>query len=133
MRQNMLLTEEEIARCKAFKGFKSFLPINWALDEVDARLHFLQTQEDGAMWRHRDVVYTDFERCAFSFRTGAGFIVSQLAAPVPFPYFHVVKLLLLVTLTMTGYALLGLLKGHFFFTLGSFSVICLIMIALQAH
>ena len=41
-----------------------------------------------------------FAASAFGFRGHASQISNLLAAPVPFPYFHVVKLLLVVTLAM---------------------------------
>jgi len=50
---------------------------------------------------------------------------------VPYPYFHVVKIMLLIALTMTGYALIFVLHGMPVFTVGCFAIICLIMIGLQ--
>ena len=88
--------------------------LNWALDEVENRLETYGVAaveskpnmegKEGASgaksFRQLDVIYTDFERAAFSFRSHASAVHTMLAAPVPFPYFHVVKLLLVVTLAM---------------------------------
>ena len=82
-------------------------------------------------FRQLDVIYTDFERAAFSFRSNANAVHSLLAAPVPFPYFHVVKVMLVITLVVIGYAMVDLLHGRTSTTIVVFWIICTVMIGLQ--
>ena len=54
-----------------------------------------------------------------------------LLQPVPFPYFHILKLLLLVALLILSYALVELLNAQFFLSLGCYTVSLMIMLGLQ--
>ena len=131
IRKNNLLTEDEINTIAGFKGSRTLLPINWALDEVDQQLRAVRPDDDSRAAANRNVVYQDFESAVFAFLQHSSAITSLLAAPVPYPYFHVVKVMLLIALTMTGYALIHVLHGMPVFTMGCFAIICLILIGLQ--
>jgi hypothetical protein len=50
-------------------------------------------------------VFEDFEHCVLKFKSHCGASLNLLKMPVPFAYFHVLKLLLIVSLAMTSYAL----------------------------
>ena len=77
-------------------------------------------------------VFEDFETCVLKFKSHCGASTNLLKMPVPFAYFHVLKLLLMISLALTSYALVELEHAQFFISMLVFLVICFIMIGLQA-
>jgi len=130
-----LLTNKEINIIKTYGGFKPFLCIKWALAEVRMvllRADGLQLAGGRLELSMRDAqIYHNFVDNAFRFRGHASQVSNLLAAPVPFPYFHVVKLMLVVTLTLVGWALVTLLEGSPGFIMICFCLFALIEIGLQ--
>ena len=95
IRRNNLLSEAEVMALRMYGGNKVYLVLNWALDEVERRLEtYFESKDDrgtgghgrSKKFRQLDLLYTDFERAAFNFRTHANQIHSLLAAPVPQPF-----------------------------------------------
>ena len=86
MRANYLLTVEEIAIIRAFRGQRVFLAMNWALDEAYQLLGAMPSNPVFGI--NKNFVYQEMQRAVFSFHNNAGAIMSLLAVPVPYPYFH---------------------------------------------
>ena len=121
-----VLTHEEIEAVTRYAGSKPFAPVSWALAEVRTLLLDQQQSErssapppDGetppaaASAAHGglppSVVLAleidSFERVAFAFKSHAGVVSNLLRQPVPLPYFHLMHLLLLLTLILIAYGL----------------------------
>jgi len=127
-----LLTEAEIDVMKTYTGFKPFLPVKWALAEVHSALIALAPKDGASGLSHRDAeVFRGFEGTAFTFRGHSSNITNLLRAPVPFAYFHVVKVLLMVTLLMVGYSLITLLEDFPPFAVLTYSILAVIEIGLE--
>jgi len=77
-------------------------------------------------------IFEDFEQTVLKFKGHCGVATNLLKMPVPFAYFHVLKLLLMISLFMTSFALIELEHAQFFLSMAVFVVICVIMIGLQA-
>jgi len=127
-----LLTEPEIAVMKSYTVFKPFLPVKWALAEVQAQLIAVGPTEGSGGLSQRDAeVYRGFEDTAFKFRGSSAAVINLLKAPVPFAYFHVVKVLIMVTLVMVGYALITLLEDFPLFAVIAYTILSVIEIGLE--
>lgn len=96
-----------------------------AASEHDAESALLHTP--GAM-----AVFENFEQCVLKFKSCCGSATNLLKMPVPFAYFHVLKLLLMISLALTSYALVELEHAQFFLSMLVFVIVCTIMIGLQA-
>ena len=125
IRTRNLLSRDEISRLKKYCGFKPFLPVGWALAEVKGGL--LGTDATAAMHTNLDdvcgrAVFGAFLDVAFKFRAHSSNTFNLLNAPVPFAYFHVMKLLLLLSLLIINYALVELLEGQVCATLAQCAV-----------
>jgi predicted membrane chloride channel (bestrophin family) len=105
-----LLSHEEVWRLKSYEGFKPFLAVCWALEEAQ-KLVNNKSKADKSM--HYDLgqsiraehIHSQFREVAFSFRGHCGQIVNLLKQPVPFPYFHLLNIMLLVQLLLLAYAI----------------------------
>lgn len=139
IRTRNLLTRDEIARLRAFGGFKPFLPVGWALSEVKSILLKLSRGERGSsesgLALGDDVAVRAtlafFTDVAFRFRGHSSATFNLLNAPVPFAYFHVLKLLLLLSLLIISYALVELLHGETVLSSIVFALISLVMVGLS--
>lgn len=103
-----LLTPSEMDTLTAYKGYKPFLPLVWALNEVeDALLSKVSGEGKDATAQRFTVadLLSNFRELAFGFRGHCGQITNQLKQPVPFPYFHALVLLITVVLVLVSYAL----------------------------
>jgi hypothetical protein len=121
-----LLTASEIESLIAYRGMRSFLPIVWAMEEVKSALKIKhagkwhadadegerkEASEAQGMLIHNtglNNIYMNFERAALAFRGHCGQMVGTLQMPIPFGYFHLMRLTLTLSLTLTGYAMVGL-------------------------
>ena len=90
--RSQVLTAAEFGAMAEFAGYKPFLPITWALENVRARL-VVTSELDGA----RAVIYKEFEETAFRLRAHCSQIHNLISWPVPFAYFQLVPLTLVVT------------------------------------
>lgn len=77
-------------------------------------------------------VLNDFEQAVLKFKSNCGQATNLLKMPVPFAYFHVLKLLLIISLVLTSYALVELEHAQVLMSMIVFTIITVIMIGLQA-
>jgi len=146
IQEQNLLTQDECDQLDIYQGPLPTLCATWALDEVKAAL--VQDQLDcdprhdtletrvaaktgQLISQPRLTVYNRFEDLAREFTGLTGATMELLSQPVPFPYFHVLKILLLVALAILGYSLIDLLEAHVLLSPSVYAVSCFIMIGLQ--
>jgi hypothetical protein len=102
-----LLKQSEIDTISAYAGYKPFLPLVWALAEVEDALlpeHASEQTRMSERFRVSDLL-TNFRQLAFAFRGHCGQISNWLKQPVPFVYFHALTLLLLLDMVLVSYGL----------------------------
>ena len=97
--------------------YKPFLPITWALEEVEAALNDAAVNHGGPSGPGLAALVGAFRTLAFEFRGHCGQITNWLKQPVPFPYFQFLTLLLIVDLVLIAYALTvmdlhWIVRGH---------------------
>jgi len=135
IRTRNLLSRDEIARLRAYAGFKPFLPVGWALAEVKAGLLGVDAAAAVGTSLGKDLaareVFSAFREVAFKFRTESSSTFALLNAPVPFAYFHVLKLLMVLSLLIISYALIDLLAGEALLSYIVFGLSSLVMIGLS--
>jgi predicted membrane chloride channel (bestrophin family) len=120
-----MLTIREIEVIKSYEGFKPLLLITWALDEVKFQID--SDKSENAIVTSMN--YRHFQGCAFEIRGHMSQIINQLKQPVPWPYFHLLNLMVLVTLTLVAYGLVG--YGDPILTFFIHSIICTIFIGMK--
>jgi len=173
-----MLQASEITQMRSFAGFKPFVPLTWALNDIKTALwerdgNILQTGS-GAPTPPKDTppaagaspsgrpatakdtptdtgspkvkakvrqpvlttmpqlkIFDSFETAAFQFRAHCGQTAALMAQPVPYPYFHALKTLLLLSLMVIGYAQVQLLQDKWITSLPLYAMLCGIMIGLQ--
>jgi len=76
-------------------------------------------------------IYGSFEAAALQFRAHCGQTAALMAQPIPYPYFHALKTLLILSLVSLGYAQVVLMYSQGFFSLPLYMIVCGIMIGLQ--
>jgi len=128
IQERHLLAAEEVKTLKAFAGPKWFLTIYWALEEAKGQLKVLESEKDPPRGsptmspRSREakadaslapairqgLLVQQLREAAFGFRGHCGQIVSMLKQPVPFPYFHLLNVMLFINLSFISYAIVGL-------------------------
>ncbi|KAL1506980.1 hypothetical protein AB1Y20_007844 [Prymnesium parvum] len=101
IRNRQLLTDGEISTLKNYKGYLPFLPVQWAMLEAEKQL----LMEDPTDSKSETLLHQQLQEKAFAFRGHCGQITNLLKQPVPFPYFHVLNLMIVVTLTLVAYML----------------------------
>ena len=153
------LSHAEIADLQKYKGSKPFLPAVWALGEVRCALKAKLAKAPAAAPAKAApespgtrlsaaaenvaeatllatpaamAVLNDFEQAALKFKSHCGASSNLLKMPVPFAYFHVLKLLLIISLALTSYALVELEHAQVLMSMVVFIIITVIMIGLQA-
>ena len=134
IRSRNLLSHDETERLKAYGGFKPFMPVGWALAEVKGKLLGVSAAEadrtpigDNVPTR---LAFDRFNQVAFKFRSDSSQTFAMLNAPLPFAYFHILKMLLLLSLGIISYALTGLLDGQVVLSMVVFVLVCLVMVGL---
>jgi len=125
IRSRHLLTEGEIDTIKAYKGYKPFLPVHWAMQEAEAQLLIVDPTDS----KSETLMLQQLQEKAFAFRGHCGQITNLLKQPVPFPYFHVLNLMIVVTLTVVAYILLWM--GKFYLTLVIQFIVSLVLLGLK--
>ena len=107
---------------------KPKIPRSSAVEELQSRNHSF----DGMLSTMPMLsVFNSFEAQFREFTYHCLATMEILLQPVPFPYFHILKLLLLVALLILSYALVELLNAQFFLSLGCYTVSLMIMLGLQ--
>ena len=137
MRRSNLFSRAEIATLQKYRGYRPFLAASWALNEV--KLGILKDRPETPGGPIKSVlttmpqltVFSNFNLIMQEFSGHCIATMEVLQQPVPFPYFHVLKLLLLVSLLILSYALIELLKANVVLSLTCYMVTCMIMIGLQ--
>jgi len=135
-----LLKANEIEILKTYTGYKPFLPLVWALAEVeDALLPKIKganaTNDEKRMiseerYRVSDLL-SNFRELCFTFRGHCGQINNWLKQPVPFPYFHVLTLLLVLDMSLISYGLATMLSTSIPFAVLVYVVILLAFLGLK--
>jgi hypothetical protein len=105
-----LLSADEVATLRAYKGFKPFLALSWAVEEAAGLLEEAarcdrSRHHDLGQGTRDEIVLAQFREAAFKFRGHCGQIVNLLKQPVPFPYFHLLNVILVAQLLLLSYAL----------------------------
>jgi len=119
--EHNLVSGKEKAVLSQYRGFKPFLLQCWGLDAVAQQL-----ASDG--FKAPGAAAGPFQNQAFALRGQCSGIVNSLAQPVPFPYYHIVSLMLNVNLVMVGYALISF---DTLLTVPVFLIICLVCLGLK--
>lgn len=137
MRRTNLFTRAEIAALQKYRGYRPFLAATWALAEVRTAIIKDKPEREGGPQKSQLTtmpqlsIFGNFEKCMEDFCAHCGATMEVLNQPVPFPYFHILKLLLLVALLILSYALIELLLANVFLSLTCYTVACFIMIGLE--
>jgi len=104
-----------------YKGFKPFLLQCWGLSSVADYLASDAPRAAGA-------AMGPFQAQAFALREQCSGIINSLSQPVPFPYFHILSLMLSVNLGLLAYALVS---WETVLTIPAFFITCLVMLGLK--
>ena len=132
-----LLTDSEAATLEAYGGFKPLLALVWAMDEARALVGDWAKADPA---RHRDLgqgmrdefILNEFRDVIFKFRGHCGQIVNLLSQPIPFPYFHLLHVIMLAQLLLLAYTL-GTYDGlAFYLAIPSMAIITTILIGLRS-
>ena len=132
-----LITETEAEKLAKYAGFKPLVALVWALDEAKNLVGEWSQAETA---RHRDlgqgmrdeVILQQFREVAFKFRGHCGQIVNLLSQPIPFPYFHLLHVIMLCQLLLLAYTL-GTYDGlEFYLAIPSMGIITTILIGLRS-
>ena len=108
-----LLGADEAVIVSQYSGLKPFLLATWALGEIQAQVdhHNFSAAPPGTQsydlvsaMRQENVIAL-FRDQALQFRSHAGFILNSLKLQVPFPYFHLVNLIMMWNCLLISYGL----------------------------
>lgn len=125
IRTRQLLTPGEVDTIKAYKGFKPFLPVHWAMMEAEKQLRIADHSDS----KSETLMLQQLQEKAFAFRGHCGQIHNLLQQPVPFPYFHILNLMLVITLTIVAYILVP--EGDWYLTLFIQFIASLVLLGLK--
>jgi len=120
-----LLTRSEIERLKKYPGFKAFIPIKWALDDLRESLAFKDRYDLASE------SFEKFEDLVVEFQRRCTRIVKLLEQPVPLAYFHVLIAQMVIVQVLVGYALISVFPSNPFFSILAYVVCLLLMLGLQ--
>lgn len=113
-----MLTRSEVGVLKKYGGFKPYLTLTWAMAEAKSQTE-LKCRSDDSMNRdlgqgmREELIHSQFREVAFKFRGHCGQIINLLKEPVPFPYFHLLNVMLVTQLSLTAYALAAKMEWIF--------------------
>ena len=105
-----MLTRNEVAALKKYGGFKPYIAITWAMEEARSQTE-AQSRSDESLNRdlgqgmREEIIHSQFREVAFRFRAHCSQIISLLQEPVPFPYFHLLNVMIFMQLCLTAYTL----------------------------
>jgi len=136
IKERFLLTEEEIELLQDYQGFKPFCVVTWALDEaralireralVDESLH-----HDLGQGMRDEHIFTQFADVAFRFRNHCSGIINLLNEPIPFPYFHLLNMMLLIQLMVLAYSMAATNGGsNPYFSIPVFLIVSIVLISI---
>ena len=119
--QTQLLSPEEVAKLKGYRGFKPFLCQVWAMRAIADHLAADTQKTAGA-------ALGPFQAQALALRGNCADIVNAMTQPIPFPYFHTLTLMLSLNLVMCGYAMI---EFGTVMTIPVFFIVCLVLLGLK--
>ena len=73
--------------------------------------------------------YNDFQNCAYEMRGHCSQIYATLRQPVPFAYFHLLNLMVIINLLLLSYGMTGLANPAL--TIIVFAIVCVVFIGLR--
>jgi hypothetical protein len=142
MRRTNLLNKAEVAELNAYLGSRTFLASAWALDEI--KMGILRDKPEYVEGTSPQPAYADrlteipqltvfnmFANLNQEFATDVTLALEVINAPIPFPYFHLVKFLILVSLLILSYALIELLEAQVFLSITTYATALIITIGLE--
>jgi predicted membrane chloride channel (bestrophin family) len=97
MRQLSLLSQREVNHIRRYSGLKCLVPIKWALVE----LHGVCKPDSRMSNQARN--YEELQNIAAQFNQQALAIVSLQSQQVPYVYFHVLKIMMLIVCSLISY------------------------------
>ena len=92
------LQEGEVKYLSGYPGFKCQVPIKWALNELRSMCEADHKDRMAFMSRN----YESLQTIASDFNKTAVRIVTIMQQPVPFVYFHLLKLMMVVVNMLIG-------------------------------
>jgi predicted membrane chloride channel (bestrophin family) len=125
-----LLSKDEIKSLKDYKGFRPFLAIYWALEEAKAQMQSNKKGEDMTESIRVGLQLSQLRDAAFGFRGHCGQIVNLLKQPVPFPYFHLLNVMLMINLIALAYGIVSL--AWFPYTVLMMALISIVLIGMRS-
>ena len=88
-----------MTRLRTFYGVKPLIVIKWALNTLKRAMVF--NDRDDLMSQYNQ----EFEQLAVAFQKKCITIIMIIQQPVPFAYFHILKVQMLLVLVLIGYSL----------------------------
>jgi len=122
--ERQMLTPEEKNLVETYQGFAPLLQITWALQEVKCQLQAYETVP--LPLSH---TWKEFCELGFKLRQDMSLVVNLLKQPVPYPYFHLLNLMVLLTLSLVAYGLVG--NAHPVITMAVHAIVCVIFIGMK--
>ncbi len=121
-----LLTDDEILRIRMYAGLKCQLPIKWALCELRA----LCTPKDRVENRSKN--YEAMQEVAAGFNETAVRIVTRMRQPVPFMYFHILQVMMLIVNGLIAYEMVNIFADiSWWLSIFTLAVISAMLLGLQ--
>ena len=116
-----LLGAREGRWLEKYAGFKPWQCLTWAIDEVFAQIELLPPSASEPL--RKELLRQEFRQLAIQMRYHMGQINELRRMQVPFPYFHMINLILLCNLVLVAYAAVPLAWWPFsFFIVGLLSI-----------
>jgi len=117
-----------VGALRNYYGVKPLIVVKWALATIQDHMDII------APLRDRDdtmATYGDrFEGLAIDFQKRCVTIIMLIQQPVPFAYFHILKVQTLIVLLLIGYSVSSVFDEWFFASV-AFGVICFVLLGLQ--
>jgi len=120
-----LLTHDEVIALKLYKGVKCVVPVKWALKSLQVGFEISSRQD--VQSKYNDI----FEDLASAFQVKCYNIIMTLQQPVPFAYYHVLKLQMVGVLLLLSYSFVTVFEGMWPLTLAAYTIMMMVMIGLQ--
>ena len=103
-----LLGAEEALIVMHYNGFSPFLLLSWALTEVAGQVDDTDVAPTSVLGRmsdrRKENILNEFRTIALTIRGKMGGINGAIKMDVPFPYFHLVNIILMAHLLLVAYA-----------------------------
>ena len=100
-----LLSTTEVAALKKYRGVKCVIPVKWALLCMKDSMDFKSRGDVASKY------YDNLEDMTCEFQSRCHSIILLLQQPVPFAYFHILKMQMIIVLLLVCYALVNVFDG----------------------